>query len=164
MALARTCPPRPSSPEAPYVTPARIPAREAPALYSTETKLRTFARSLTWRISGVVLTVILAWYFTGDVRLGVELGVTYNLIRLSTHYFHDRAWARLPWGMLHHEGAPAGSKNGNGNGATTAAEPCPTCGQPRAAPPPVVFEASTPTAATEPPRPLLRRVLRRGRA
>jgi uncharacterized membrane protein len=74
--------------------------------YSAETKLRTFLRSVTWRISGVVLTVVLAIALTGDVKLGVELGVSYNLIRLSTHYFHDRAWARWRWGWEHHEGAP----------------------------------------------------------
>lgn len=75
-------------------------------MHSQETKLRTFLRSVTWRISGVALTVLLAIGLTGDLTLGLELGVSYNAIRLSTHYFHDRAWARWGWGMLHHEGDP----------------------------------------------------------
>lgn len=75
-------------------------------LFSKETRVRTFARSLTWRISGVILTVLLAVALTGDLRLGLELGVSYNLIRLSTHYFHDRAWAAWAWGLAVHGGDP----------------------------------------------------------
>lgn len=67
---------------------------------AAETRIRTFARSLTWRVSGVALAILLTWYYTGDIRMGVELGIAYNAIRLGTHYFHDRAWARLQWGML----------------------------------------------------------------
>lgn len=67
---------------------------------ANETRLRTLARSLTWRLSGVVLAVLLTWYLTGDMRTGIEVGVAYNVIRFATQYIHDRWWARVAWGAL----------------------------------------------------------------
>lgn len=66
---------------------------------SYETRTRTAVRSIIWRIFGVILTVALTVAFGGSVKLAVELGVTYNVIRLVTHYFHDRAWAHIQWGI-----------------------------------------------------------------
>lgn len=74
---------------------------------ANETRLRTLARSLTWRLSGVLIAVLLTWYLTGDVRTGIEVGVAYNVIRLATQYIHDRWWARVAWGRL-----PAGGADG----------------------------------------------------
>lgn len=67
---------------------------------ANETRLRTFARSVTWRASGVLVAVLLAWHFTGDLQTGLEVGVAYNLIRFATQYVHDRWWARVAWGTL----------------------------------------------------------------
>lgn len=63
-----------------------------------ETRVRTLVRSLTWRVIGVLLTVLLTWLLAHDIRLGVELGLIYNGIRLGLHYVHDRFWARVGWG------------------------------------------------------------------
>ena len=64
-----------------------------------ETHLRTAVRSIIWRIFGVILTIILTLTFGGDLRLALEMGITYNLIRLVSHYFHDRIWSHLSWGL-----------------------------------------------------------------
>lgn len=60
---------------------------------------RTAARALTWRILGFVWTFLLTWAMTGSMVLGAELGLVYNLTRFVMHYFHDRAWNRVAWGM-----------------------------------------------------------------
>lgn len=70
---------------------------------ANETRLRTLTRSLTWRLSGVLIAVLLTWYITGDARMGIEVGVAYNVIWLATQYVHDRWWARVAWGTLHPE-------------------------------------------------------------
>lgn len=63
-----------------------------------ETWLRIALRSLTWRTGGVILTIALTFVFTGDIILGIEIGVTYNLIRYFSHLAHDSVWARTAWG------------------------------------------------------------------
>lgn len=67
---------------------------------ANETRLRTLARSFTWRLSGVLLAIVLTWYITGDMRTGIEVGVAYNVIRFAAQYIHDRWWARVEWGTL----------------------------------------------------------------
>ncbi len=65
-----------------------------------ETRTRTLVRALIWRVFGVILTVLLTWFFSGgDLQLGIEVGVVYNSIRLVSHYIHDRAWSRVSWGL-----------------------------------------------------------------
>lgn len=64
-----------------------------------EMRTRTAVRSLIWRIFGILLTILLAIALGGSIKLAVELGIAYNVIRLITHYFHDRAWAHIKWGI-----------------------------------------------------------------
>lgn len=67
----------------------------------TETKARILARVATWRVGGVILTVAITWVLTGDLLLGAEIGVAYNLIRFGTHFVHEWFWSRkIRWGRL----------------------------------------------------------------
>lgn len=61
---------------------------------------RITLRSLTWRTGGVLLTMALTLVFTGDLVLGIEIGVTYNAIRFFTHLAHDSIWAKVGWGYV----------------------------------------------------------------
>jgi uncharacterized membrane protein len=70
---------------------------------ANETRLRTLMRALSWRVTGVLLAVFLTWLITGDLRTGLEVGLAYNVIRFGTQYLHDRWWAGIAWGTLHHE-------------------------------------------------------------
>ena len=72
-----------------------------------ETLPRIAVRSLTWRTGGVLLTIFLTWLFSGgDIVLGVEVGIVYNVIRYFTHLVHDWAWSHVSWGYRHDAPGP----------------------------------------------------------
>ena len=61
---------------------------------------RTLAKTLMWRLSGILLFMVLTWIATGDIMFGIELGVGYNIIRAVQYYITERLWARIRWGNL----------------------------------------------------------------
>lgn len=64
-----------------------------------ETLLRTVVRSATWRVGGVLLAALLTYALTGNLALSFELGLAYNAIRFVSFIAHERAWARVRWGL-----------------------------------------------------------------
>ena len=64
-----------------------------------ETMVRTWVRVATWRVSGVILGVVLTYIFAGEWTLGFEIGITYGLIRTLSHVVHERLWMRFSWGL-----------------------------------------------------------------
>ena len=80
----------------------------------SERRKRTLARTLTWRASGVPVAMVLTFLMTGDLQLGIGLGISYNLVRFATHYLHERMWSRVKWGIedLSQETPPTSSERG----------------------------------------------------
>ena len=63
-----------------------------------ETRWRAWAKSITWRVMGIIILGGLAWLFTRDWRETGLVTITFNAIRLILYYFHERAWERISWG------------------------------------------------------------------
>ncbi len=61
---------------------------------------RSLAKAVSWRITGSIDTFILAWLFTGSVKLAASIGGTEVLTKISLDYVHERAWARVPFGLV----------------------------------------------------------------
>src|SRR3990167_3551769 len=68
----------------------------------SETRARTLGRILTWRAGGILSLGVFTWIFTVVWEPGKVLGpfygalafaAVYNVYRLLSQYFHDRAWA-----------------------------------------------------------------------
>lgn len=55
----------------------------------TETRTRTIAKAVTWRI---VATVI-AFYW-----VGFTAAIVLNLVQTVAYYIHERLWIRINWG------------------------------------------------------------------
>jgi uncharacterized membrane protein len=53
-----------------------------------ETKLRTFLRILSWRITATLVTAI----FTG-----LKTAVIVHLVLTAMHYYHERIWLKVKW-------------------------------------------------------------------
>ena len=50
------------------------------------------AKSITWRVIASSITVMLVYYFTGELALSVEIGVAELILKLGFYVLHDRAW------------------------------------------------------------------------
>ncbi|RLF22294.1 MAG: hypothetical protein DRN15_09510 [Thermoprotei archaeon] len=65
-----------------------------------ESHKRTLVKTLCWRISGILLSILLTWIMTGSLMLGAQLGIAYNIIRAIQYYITERAWNRIQWGRV----------------------------------------------------------------
>lgn len=60
---------------------------------------RHIAKAITWRVIASTTTVLLAWLFTGEITVGVGIGVSELVIKTLLYYFHERTWYRCKWGV-----------------------------------------------------------------
>ena len=67
----------------------------------SESLTRTSTKTATWRIIASLDTVALAWFFTGNIGTAISIGGLEVLTKLVLYFFHERAWAKLPFGIDH---------------------------------------------------------------
>ncbi|MAZ73617.1 MAG: hypothetical protein CMC70_10775 [Flavobacteriaceae bacterium] len=56
---------------------------------------RHLAKTITWRIIGTLDTILLSWIVTGDLFLGLKIGVAETITKLILYYIHERVWFKL---------------------------------------------------------------------
>ncbi len=60
--------------------------------------LRSLAKALSWRVTGSIDTMLLSWFFTGDLTIAAAIGLTEVVTKMALYYLHERAWNRVPFG------------------------------------------------------------------
>jgi uncharacterized membrane protein len=53
---------------------------------------RHVAKSLTWRLVGTTDTMLLSWFISGDLSVGLKIGAFELLTKMIIYYFHERLW------------------------------------------------------------------------
>ena len=56
---------------------------------------RHLAKSITWRIVGTLDTFILSWIITGNVVVGLKIGLSEIATKMVLYYFHERLWFKV---------------------------------------------------------------------
>jgi uncharacterized membrane protein len=62
-----------------------------------ETRKRSIAKSVTWRIICIIVSILTALLLTGKWDVSVAIGTVYNIITMILYYFHEREWNRIKW-------------------------------------------------------------------
>ncbi|MBY0517306.1 MAG: DUF2061 domain-containing protein [Bacteriovoracaceae bacterium] len=65
-----------------------------------ETRRRSVIKGITWRITGSLDTVIIAYFFTRSFKQATSIGAVEVVTKIILYYFHERAWLRIPWGKV----------------------------------------------------------------
>lgn len=65
-----------------------------------ESRARSLLKGITWRILGTLDTMLLSYFFIGDIKIAAAIGGTEVLTKLVLYYFHERAWLLLPPGTI----------------------------------------------------------------
>jgi len=63
-----------------------------------EHHLRSIAKAVSWRLCGSLATAGIVYLYTGRLALSVQIGSFELVAKIAIFYFHERLWARLPWG------------------------------------------------------------------
>jgi len=63
-----------------------------------ETHWRTWVRAISWRLVAFILTLVIAFIVTDDIKETLEIGLLDSVLKLVAHYIHDRLWFKVKWG------------------------------------------------------------------
>ena len=66
--------------------------------YVLETRRRSIAKALSWRIAATLITASAAWILTDRIDTAIQVGLLDTSIKLFAFYGHERLWVRLPYG------------------------------------------------------------------
>jgi len=67
-----------------------------------DTKERSWAKSIVWRVIGILLLGMIAYLITGNLTEMTLITILFHGIRLVLYYYHERAWERVDWGKMKH--------------------------------------------------------------
>ena len=61
---------------------------------------RSATKTATWRVIASLDTMVLALVFTGSLATAISIGGFEVITKLVLYFFHERAWARIHWGII----------------------------------------------------------------
>jgi len=53
---------------------------------------RSIAKSLTWRITATLTTILIAYFIIGDVTTAMTIGGIEFFAKMLIYFLHERAW------------------------------------------------------------------------
>ena len=65
---------------------------------SIDTTARSFAKTVSWRITGSSATFLIAYIMTGDFAIAGIIGLTQMISNTLLYFVHERIWNRVGWG------------------------------------------------------------------
>lgn len=63
-----------------------------------DSRRRSIAKTLSWRILALLITAGIAWGLTGDLWFATTIGLADTLTKLGLYYGHERVWNRISFG------------------------------------------------------------------
>ena len=63
-----------------------------------DTHSRSFAKAISWRLTGTIDTMVISLIVTGSVKLAATIGLTEVVTKSLLYYLHERAWLKIPFG------------------------------------------------------------------
>ena len=65
---------------------------------SDDTKVRSFSKSVTWRLLGILNGLIIAYLLVGDFEMSLRIALWANFTGFIAFYIHERIWNNVKWG------------------------------------------------------------------
>jgi uncharacterized membrane protein len=73
-------------------------AKRSTVAVSADRPIRSLVKAFSWRVTGSIDTMLLSWFFTGDLTVAAAIGLTEVATKMVLYYLHERAWNRIPLG------------------------------------------------------------------
>ena len=79
----------------------RVPRVECGRESTTvDTKRRSLAKALSWRVIAWCITASIAYLFTGKVAFALSIGFADSLLKIFAYYLHERSWMSIDYGRV----------------------------------------------------------------
>ncbi|MEM7159920.1 MAG: DUF2061 domain-containing protein [Myxococcota bacterium] len=63
-----------------------------------ESKRRSLAKALSWRVIAWSITATIAYLYTGKAAFALSLGFADSLLKIFAYYLHERTWMSVNYG------------------------------------------------------------------
>jgi adenylylsulfate kinase len=64
-----------------------------------ETRRRSVAKALSWRLISLFITTGVAWKATGRMDVAASVGLVDMAVKMGLFYMHERWWSRVKYGI-----------------------------------------------------------------
>ncbi|WP_242923183.1 DUF2061 domain-containing protein [Pontibacter liquoris] len=61
----------------------------------TDSKLKSVAKAVSWRILGTFDTIVISYIITGKLRMAFSIGSIEVFSKIALYYVHERVWERF---------------------------------------------------------------------
>lgn len=61
---------------------------------------RTLAKTLTWRLIALLITIVVVYIYSGDAKESLVVGFVANLLKMFFYYAHERIWNKVRFGRI----------------------------------------------------------------
>jgi len=65
-----------------------------------ELKRRSFAKSISWRCTATITTMMISWFITGSITFALKIGVVEFFAKMAIYYAHERFWQSVKYGVV----------------------------------------------------------------
>jgi len=65
----------------------------------TDSKLRSLAKTVTYRAANMLISLVLFTIITGSLHIGATLMIADATLSSLLFYGHERMWNNIKWGM-----------------------------------------------------------------
>lgn len=59
---------------------------------------RSVVKALTWRVIAFLVTIIVVYVYSKDIKESLVVGISANFIKIFFYYIHERIWNRSKFG------------------------------------------------------------------
>ena len=63
-----------------------------------EAHSRSILKAISWRMLGSMDTFVISFFVTGQLTFALSIASVETFTKIALYYFHERAWARVPFG------------------------------------------------------------------
>jgi uncharacterized membrane protein len=64
----------------------------------TDKHYRSLAKSVSYRITGSLYTILISYLIVGNIGLAISIGIVEMLTKIFLYYLHERIWDKISFG------------------------------------------------------------------
>ncbi|MBT31921.1 MAG: hypothetical protein CMO01_19865 [Thalassobius sp.] len=65
-----------------------------------KSRLGAFTKSISWRITGTIDTILVSFFFSKEMDKAFTIGGLELFTKIGFYYLHERLWDKIAWGKI----------------------------------------------------------------
>ena len=65
-----------------------------------EKAARSVVKSISWRITGTIDTMVISFFITGDFTMALSIGSVEVFTKMALYFLHERLWNKIRYGKV----------------------------------------------------------------